>query len=190
MLSAEQDLRRLSALQRLGALEMSPSKQLDRVARLASQSAGAPLAFVSVLNLTKVWFLACAGQAITNVERADSFCTEVVESGQTLWVQDATLDPRFSTLPVVAGALSVRFYCGVPIRAANGVPLGAVCVLDRFVRQYDQELVAALDGLAEYAAALFDKETTGGARVASLQAAARMIGERNKRCLSKDAPAH
>lgn len=43
---------------------------------------------------------------------------------------DATVDPRFATLPSVTGEPFIRYYIGTPLRLIDGIEIGALCVAD------------------------------------------------------------
>lgn len=147
----ERSIARISALQRTGALEPSSGDDFVSIAKSAAATAGASIAAVNLLNLTKVWIKAAVGLTAANVAREDSFCTHVVEAEESLWVADALLDARFVSLPAVTGELGVRFYCGAPIRLDTGVVVGAVCVLDRAPRAYDPSVLCEVERLADLA---------------------------------------
>ena len=59
-----------------------------------------------------------------------SIClTAMLQPGLTI-VPDLTEDPRFAHNPLVTGEPHLRFYAGAVLRTPDGVPLGALCVLD------------------------------------------------------------
>lgn len=81
-------------------------------------------------------------------------------------IKDASADRRFIDNPLVTGHPGIRFYAGVPLRAADGTPLGALCAIDSSPRdiephqlklladlanltmeQFELRLLASLDGL-------------------------------------------
>lgn len=45
-------------------------------------------------------------------------------------VLDLTKDPRFNTLPFVTGEPHFKYYCGVPLKTKNGIPIGSLFALD------------------------------------------------------------
>jgi GAF domain-containing protein len=49
---------------------------------------------------------------------------------QVLVVPDTTVDSRFAGNPMVLDDPELRFYAGAPLLDADGLPLGALCVLD------------------------------------------------------------
>ena len=73
-----------------------------------------------------------AGSAPTWLEtpRSLSFCAHAMNAGAIMEVPDTLLDPRFADNALVTDDPRVRFYAGAPLVNRDGVPLGAVCVLD------------------------------------------------------------
>lgn len=103
---------------------------LDDLVRFASQLCEAPVALVSVVEERFQRFLARLGTDLSETPRSQSFCAYAMHGQHVMEVPDAALDPRFATNPLVTGAPFVRFYAGAPLVTADGVPLGALCVID------------------------------------------------------------
>jgi GAF domain-containing protein len=71
-------------------------------------------------------------------------------------VPDATKDARFAGNALVTGDPDIRFYAGAPLVSAEGVPLGALCVIDRKPREGMTDLQRqGLTVLADNVMALF-----------------------------------
>jgi GAF domain-containing protein len=45
-------------------------------------------------------------------------------------ILDLSKDPRFNTLPFVAGEPHFRYYCGVPLMTKRGIPIGSLFAMD------------------------------------------------------------
>ncbi len=56
-------------------------------------------------------------------------------------VPDARLDPRFADYSIVTEEPHIRFYAGAPLITPEGIPLGALCVLD--IRPHEKGLSEA-----------------------------------------------
>jgi PAS domain S-box-containing protein len=63
-----------------------------------------------------------------------SICAQAIQQRGLFVVPDTTLDPRFSTNPLVTGEPYLRFYAGAVLRTRDGLPLGTLCVLDHTPR--------------------------------------------------------
>lgn len=63
-------------------------------------------------------------------------------------IEDARADLRFLDNPLVVGDPRIRFYVGVPLLAADGTPLGAICGIDNKPRTIDDAEVRVLQDLA------------------------------------------
>ncbi|WEK44992.1 MAG: PAS domain-containing protein [Candidatus Sphingomonas colombiensis] len=103
---------------------------LDDLVRFASQLCEAPVALVSVVEEQFQRFLARFGTDLTETPRSQSFCAHAMHGYSVMEVPDATRDPRFAANPLVTAAPFIRFYAGAPLVTADGLPLGALCVID------------------------------------------------------------
>jgi diguanylate cyclase (GGDEF)-like protein/PAS domain S-box-containing protein len=103
---------------------------LDTIAAVAARACGTPMAAISLLGRDDQMFVGSIGLDIDRTDRQSSFCAEaMLTPGTALLVPDTHQDPRFVANALVVGAPHIRAYAGVPLLAAERVPLGAVCVL-------------------------------------------------------------
>lgn len=80
----------------------------------------------------------------------------MVARGRELVVCDATRDPFFANNPLVGfdEQALVRAYCGVPIKADDGLVIAVLCVIDAHPRNFTDEQVDALARLGMEARAM------------------------------------
>ncbi|MDO7836916.1 PAS domain-containing protein [Sphingobium sp. HBC34] len=123
-----------TALLALYDLDAGGFRSLDDITAFAAQLCDAPVALVSIVEEERQRFLARTGLDATETPRDVSFCALAMLGEEIFVVPDATLDPRFADNPLVTGAPHIRFYAGAPLTAANGTPLGALCVIDTVPR--------------------------------------------------------
>jgi two-component sensor histidine kinase/GAF domain-containing protein len=123
--------RRLAALRRYGVLDTTTDTEFDGFTTFAAELLGAPIALMSFLDHERQWFKSRLGFDLAATPRAWAFCDHTLRerAGEILVVPDATLDPRFSTNPLVLGGPRLRFYAGTPLLTPEGVTLGTLCVL-------------------------------------------------------------
>lgn len=128
------DAERLAVLRSFGVLDSDPQPKFDELARLAAEICQAPMAFVSLVDQEREFFLGACGSDLTESPRDISFCGHTILHDGPLVVPDALLDPRFAENPNVIGGAGVRFYAGIPLVSAEGYALGALCVKDTVPR--------------------------------------------------------
>ncbi len=121
---------RLDALYLYEVLDTLPERSFDGLVEIAARACDTPVALVSLLDSHRQWFKAAQGVDIRETPRDISFCTHAVEDDADLVVPDATQDPRFADNPLVTGPPHIRFYAGMVLRTAEGLPLGTLCVID------------------------------------------------------------
>jgi signal transduction histidine kinase len=149
------EARRIQALKRSAILDSLPEQAFDDIVALATRLCDAPIGLVSLVDNERQWFKACIGLPVSQTHRDLAFCAyAILEPDTLLVVEDATLDPRFSSNPLVLGEPFIRFYAGAPIITDDGHALGTVCVIDSQPRTLNQGQLDALQALARQTAAL------------------------------------
>lgn len=146
------------ALRAAGLLDRQPQEALDRLTRLACRLTRSPTALISLIDeqagqqvLKGAWGLGEPWPTRRQPSLPHSFCRHVVAGNAPLVVADASPDSLACAGAAVQG-LEVGAYLGVPLRAADGAAIGALCVIDRRPRAWREEDLAALDDLALLAA--------------------------------------
>lgn len=144
----QNEQQRLKKLRDYGVLDTPPSEAFDRVTRLASRLLKMPVALVSLVDHNRQWFKSKVGLDADETPREVAFCAHAICDSAVLVVPDATEDPRFAENPLVTGAPDIRFYAGAPLRTAEGLNLGTLCVIDSTPREFSEEDRALLEDLA------------------------------------------
>jgi PAS domain S-box-containing protein len=123
------EARRSAALEayELDLLRNSPA--LKQITDFAARLCDAPVALVSLVEETRQSFLSATGTDLCGTPRSESFCAHAMWGSEVMVVPDLTLDPRFVHNPLLVDP-GVRFYAGAPLVSDDGIPLGALCVLD------------------------------------------------------------
>jgi len=118
-------------------LDAGAREVIERIQRLASLALRAPAA---------AFTRAGSGGAVDDGD--DVLCREVAQTGVPLVIRDTAADPR-----VARPAPGVRACLAVPLRDRAGAVLGTLCVRDDVPRDWRDEDVELLKGLADAASA-------------------------------------
>lgn len=140
---------RLEALGQLALLDTPPEPEFDRVARLIRNIYGVSISIVSMIDSHRQWYKACIGMPVSEVPRADSFCTLTIREMEPVIAPDATKDPRFADNPYVTHEPHIRFYAGMPLRTAAGHVIGTLCAIDYEPRPFGAREIEILRDLAD-----------------------------------------
>jgi two-component system, cell cycle sensor histidine kinase and response regulator CckA len=142
------DAERLEALQSFRILDNAPLPTFDELVQLAAEICQVPMAFVSLVDKDREFFLSSVGSDVTESPRGISFCGHAILQDEPLVISDALTDPRFAENPNVSAGARVRFYAGVPLLSREGFALGALCVKDTVPRTLTPAQLEALRVLA------------------------------------------
>lgn len=136
--NVDTELGRLRVLKKYNILDQERQDCYERAASVCSRVFDAPIAFVNLIDLGRVWMVGSAGVPLDRARdspRRSSFCAHAILSRDSVTVvPDATKDPRFAENPQVTGPMNLRFYAGAPFVSKEGYKLGTLCVFDTKAR--------------------------------------------------------
>jgi diguanylate cyclase (GGDEF)-like protein len=139
------------------AVDTPPEGAYDDIVRLACALCDAPAAAITLVERQRHWFKASIGLGIEQSLRGESICALAIASSEpVLEVADVLADPDIPMRPTDQHGKLLRFYAGVPILAADGGPLGTVCVLDHMPRQLTATQREGLEALGRQTRHLLD----------------------------------
>ncbi len=121
---------RQAALDALGLLDKPGERRFDAITEAAREAFGVEIALVTLVDRDRQWFKSAQGLALTETGRDISFCGHAILAREIFQVENACQDERFSDNPLVTGPPYVRFYAGIPVHTAEGLPLGTLCLID------------------------------------------------------------
>jgi len=166
--------RRQQALDALGVLDSDAEAAFDGLVQAAAAICGTPIALISLIDRDRQWFKANLGlEGVHETPRAISFCTHAIEQNDLFVVEDALLDPRFATNPLVTDDPRIRFYAGAPLQLSDGAAVGTLCVIARQPQQLDSQQRLLLEQLGLTAVHLLE-----GRRALQAEAESRQEAER------------
>lgn len=138
---------------------------LTDIARLAAAVCGVPFATLSFFDGEQETTYGSHGWSVSEIPLAESLAVHALAAARAVrgadelfLVHDTREDVRFWQNPFVTGAPNICFYAGVPLRGADGEPLGILSVLDAIPRLLEDGQADALRALARQAITLLDLE--------------------------------
>jgi two-component sensor histidine kinase len=147
---------RLAALRGYKVLDTPTEPEFDALVQLAARICQAPIALISLIDDHRQWIKAEVGLGVRETALDCSICDKIMLQPGVAVIPDLTEDPRFSTNPLVTGEPHLRFYAGAVLRTPYGLPLGALCVLDRIPRGLTADQAFTLETLAHQVMALLE----------------------------------
>jgi diguanylate cyclase (GGDEF)-like protein len=142
---------RLASLLAHGILDTGTDTYLDSLTRIAARKLKAPIVLINLVASDRQWAKATFGlPSGYELPREIAFCSlTILEPTRATVIADTLLDPRVATNPLVVGRPHFRFYAGAPITDADGMALGAFCVLDTRPREFGPAETALLWEMAD-----------------------------------------
>ena len=121
----------------------------DRATRLAKSLFGAVAAQITLIDPDGIWRSGVDRQPV----KGDAAGVRLAMStGEPLWIDDASRDPRFSHEAVVKGPPYLKFFAAAPIKLDDGTIPGVIWVAGVEAREPDASLTDRLSDLADFVA--------------------------------------
>ncbi len=139
---------RLRAVRRYELLDAPADETFDRITALVARLLQVPIVLISIVDSDRVWFMSRHGLEIHEVPREAGAGASVFLHSTPWSVNDARLDPRTRSNPLVTGGFNLRFYAAAPLMTNDGYNLGALSVIDLQPRQISESHLAVLQDLA------------------------------------------
>lgn len=148
--SHPREVDRLASLASYSILDTGRDPVYEQLVRLAARVVDAPAAAITLVDADRVWPKATIGHELPHGEspRAGSLCSDAVALGALVVVEDLLAAPRYADHELVAGPPRFRSVAAVPLVGRDGLPLGALCVLDRHPRRFGASQLEDLVALA------------------------------------------
>jgi GAF domain-containing protein len=140
---------RIAAVARYGILDTPAEASFDRITVLASRMLQMPIALITFIDDSRIWFKSRHGVDVTEIPRSRGLCEEALLEQQVHVVTDARADELASVNALVRGPFGLQFYLGVPLVTSDGHAIGTLCVIDRQPRQVRSEQIGWLEILGQ-----------------------------------------
>ncbi|MEN2399183.1 ATP-binding protein [Flavobacterium sp. MC2016-06] len=141
---------RLAALKRYNILDTLPEYAFDDVTKLVSFICGAPIAHISFMDESRLWFKSEIGIGVSEVPREITFCQYTIMDYDMVEIPDTFLNERFKDDPNVVGGFKVRFYAGIPLTTPDGYNIGTLCAIDQVTKELNDNQRNALSIVAKH----------------------------------------
>lgn len=146
----EREKERLALLQSYSILDTQPEKDYDNLTKLAAEICQTPISLITLLDDKRQWFKSHYGLEVSETPIEDAFCAHAITGNDSIFItKDAREDNRFHKNPLVTGEPNIVFYAGIPLKNANGLPLGTLCVIDDKPRTLTESQKESLNVLSE-----------------------------------------
>ncbi|MDT3405600.1 sensor histidine kinase [Mucilaginibacter terrae] len=143
------EMERLTVLAELDLDYSALNDNLKSLSKLAAKIAGTEISMVNLIDSFTQWTVSNYGLDLDQMNREDSVCQYTIMQDEGYEVLDLAADDRFKEKFYVTSDPNLRYYYGVPLRADNGVNLGALCVLDTQLRVLSPEKIEMLKIIAD-----------------------------------------
>ncbi len=163
----QRDLARVEAIASLHLLEDATVPVFEEATQNISRMMAMPICILSIMDTDTQWFKSVVGlsslglmnqlAAERSLPRAESFCTQVIDSGKTFVLPNATGHPAFSRSLLVQ-QYGIQSYVGVPLTTTEGCCIGTLAVMDLLPHEFTGQEVALLELSARWSMSEFERQ--------------------------------
>ena len=124
------EIQRLDAVRRTGAMYLDKDELYDVYCYLAKEITGCPVSWTGLIDSENQYCLASDGfpeDTSKKIPREQTFCQYALDKTEPLIIQNMKTDLTFKNHPLVKEGI-VKFYAAFPIVTSDGYTLGTLCV--------------------------------------------------------------
>ena len=100
------------------------------LAELAAKITGMQTCLINLVDVDLQWTIGSYNSPLQKFSFDESICRYTILRDTPFEVEDLSKDVRFTCMKRIKES-GLRYYYGIPLHAANGLKIGALCVLDR-----------------------------------------------------------
>lgn len=138
------ELKRIENLHKYEILDTPTDGHFDEITSLAAKIFNVPIAIISLVDTDRIWFKSSYGIDVEQISRDPGLCSSAIMSDDIYIVEDARVDPRTLSNPLVAGIMGLQFYAAAPLKSKDGYNLGTVCLIDKNPRMLNAKEASIL----------------------------------------------
>lgn len=142
------EIKRLENLYKYQILDTPPDGEFEEITSLAAKIFDVPIAIISLVDTDRIWFKSSFGIDVEEISRDPGLCSSAILSDDIYIVEDARVDARTLSNPLVAGLMGLQFYAAAPLRSRDGFNLGTCCIIDKYPRKLNVKESSMLKQLA------------------------------------------
>ena len=131
------EIKRLENLYKYEILDSPADGEFDEITSLAAKIFEVPVAIITLVDTERIWFKSSYGLDVEEIPRDPGLCCSAILSDDIYIVENATVDPRTLSNPLVAGVMGLQFYAAAPLKSPEGYNLGTICIIDKNPRRLD-----------------------------------------------------
>ncbi len=143
-----QESQRLSALYALDLDYTDLDNTFKDLTLLAAKISGTEISLVSFIDTYTQWVVSRFGLETYQNPIEGTVCQYTLLEKEHLEIPDLSKDIRFVDQPFIHDPLSLKYYLGIPLKSANGYPIGSLCVLDKQQHKLSDEKIELLKIIA------------------------------------------
>lgn len=148
---------RLRILRQKNLANSVRERTFDLVTDHIRKVTGFPVCLLTFIDRNVQWIKSASGFDVGRTPRDQAFCNYTIAQGGPFVVTNAATDCRFAKNPLVTGSPGIRCYAGHPVTTADGVQVGALCVIDNRVRSVSKHVLDELAGMSAIVADLIEQ---------------------------------
>lgn len=140
---------RLAELYRYEILNTSAEPVFDQIVETAAKVFNVPIALLSMVDLTEIFFKAKVGLEGNTFPRSTSLCTIAISNAEPMILHKGETEHCLLSNPMIAAEFGLKFYASIPLVTPNDLIIGTLSIADTKRRTFGAQELDILQDLAK-----------------------------------------